>query len=91
MSTGAPKNITIEYVPRYENVEEITSDYWIDVLMRMCVATTKITVGRIRSRYKQSGALWTQDGDQILQEGINELSQLRESLQRDSQLCYPVD
>ena len=91
ISTGAPKNITIEYVPRYENVEEITSDYWIDVLMRLCVATTKVTVGRIRSRYKQSGALWSQDGDQILQEGLSELTSLRESLQHDTMLCYPLD
>ena len=91
ISTGAPKNITIEYVPRFDNVSEITSDYWIDVLMRMCIATSKITVGRIRSRYKQSNAIWSQDGDQILSEGLSELSALREQLQRDTQLMYPID
>lgn len=52
-----PSHITIEYVPRYDDVDEITSDYWIDMLMRLCVALTKVTVGRIRSRYTQSNAL----------------------------------
>ena len=91
ISANTPGQITIEYVPRYDNVDEINSDYWIDVLVRMCVATAKITVGRIRSRYTQSGALWSQDGDTILQEGNNELSSLREQLQRDTQLCYGID
>ena len=91
ISSNTPANVTIEYVPRYDNVSEIVSDYWIDVLVRMCVATAKITVGRIRTRYTQTSAVWTQDGNEILQEGINELSTLREQLQRDTQLCYGID
>jgi hypothetical protein len=43
--------ITIEYVCRYDNIEDIKSDYWIDILMRMSVALAKIAVGRIRSRF----------------------------------------
>lgn len=91
ISSNTPGKITIEYVPRYDNVDEIVSDYWIDVLVRMCVATAKITVGRIRTRYTQTSAVWSQDGNEILQEGINELSTLREQLQRDTQLCYGID
>lgn len=52
-----PKYITIEYVPRYDDVSEIVSDYWIDMLIRLSTALTKVTVGRIRSRYTQSNAL----------------------------------
>ena len=91
ISTGAPRNITIEYVPRYDNVDEIVSDYWIDVLMRLCVATTKVAVGRIRSRYKQSNAIWSQDGDTILSEGLSELNELRSQLKAETQLFYPID
>lgn len=91
ISSNTPGKITIEYVPRYDNVDEIVSDYWIDVLIRMCVATAKIVVGRIRTRYTQSGAIWSQDGNEILQEGTSELSTLREQLQRDTQLCYGID
>lgn len=91
ISSNTPAKITVEYIPRYDNVDEITSDYWIDVLTRMCVATAKITVGRIRSRYTQSNAIWNQDGNNILEEGNSELNTLREQLQRDTQLCYGID
>ena len=89
LSTGT--NVTIEYVPRYDSVEEITSDYWIDMLMRMSKALTKITLGRIRGRYTQSNALWQSDAAQMLQDGQNELSQVRDYLQQNTQLIYPLD
>lgn len=86
-----PTSITIEYVPRFDNVEEVTSDYWIDIIMRMSVALMKIGLGRIRSRFIQSNALWTQDGEQLLTEGNEELTALREALRVASQLTYPID
>ena len=58
-SSGTPTYITIEYIPRYDSVEEIESDFWIDVLLKLSLALTKITLGRIRTRYTQSNALWT--------------------------------
>lgn len=91
VSSGAPGSITIEYVPRYDSVEEIVSDYWIDSLIRMAVALTKITVGRVRTRYTQSNALWTQDGAQLLQEGLEEYRALQEYLQANTQLVYGID
>ena len=57
ISSGQPTGITIEYIPRYDTVEEIVSDYWIDTLVRLAVAKTKIAVGRIRTRYTQSNAV----------------------------------
>ena len=90
-SSGIPTYITIEYVPRYESVDQINSDYWIDVIMRMSIALTKQTLGRIRSRYTQSGALWTQDGEALLAEGNEEMNSLREQLLANTQLVYGID
>ena len=90
-SSGTPTYITIEYIPRYESVDQIFSDYWIDILTRLSVALTKVTLGRIRSRYTQSGALWTQDGEQLLSEGNEELNAIREHLVTNTQLVYPID
>ena len=59
--------------------------------MQMCVALAKIAVGRIRSRYTSSNALWTQDGDKILQEGLDEYKALQEYLRNNTMLIYPVD
>lgn len=52
-----PEYIAIRYIPRFDSVEEITSDYWIDIVIRLAVALTKVTLGRIRGRYTQSNAL----------------------------------
>lgn len=86
-----PKYITIEYVPLYKDVSEIVSDYWIDIILRMAVAQTKIILGRLRSRYTQSNALWVQDGERLLEEGTTELNNLREILRTETQLSYPID
>lgn len=91
VSAGIPQNITIEYIPIIKDVSEITSEYWKDMLMRLAIALTKVTVGRIRTRYTQSNALWTQDGDTILAEGREELNALRETLLANSELTYPID
>lgn len=91
VSSNLPSTITIEYVPRYDDVSEITSDFWIDMLTRLCIAKAKIAVGRIRTRYSQSNALWAQDGETMLSEGNAELSDLHEKLEASTQLVYPVD
>lgn len=90
-SAGVPSEVTIEYIPRFDRVEDIESDYWIDILIRMAVANAKIIVGRIRTRYTQSNALWTQDGDRILEEGTTELNELRQHLLDNTWLTYPID
>ena len=91
VSAGIPKEVTLIYVPRIDDVSEITSDYWQDVLVRLSVAIAKVTVGRVRTKFKQSNALWTLDGDQILEEGNNELTALRQELKDSTQLCYGID
>ncbi len=83
--------VTVEYVPRYDNVNEITSDFWIDVLMRLSKALTKVTLGRIRGRYTQANALWTSDAATMLQEGQQDLADLRAYLQKNTQLLYAID
>lgn len=91
VGTNTPQYITIEYIPRYNDVDEIASDYWIDKLVQLSVAYTKITLGRIRSRYTQSNALWTQDGERILEEGNAELEALQTELKENHNLTYPID
>lgn len=91
VSQGTPNKITIEYVPVYKNVEEITSDYWIDILQRLSLAMTKIVLGRIRTYASQSGAVWEIDGNTILEEGKSELNDLESILRENSTLFYPVD
>ena len=91
VSGGNPTSITIEYVPIFEDVNEIKSDYWKDILQRLALALTKRVLGRLRTFAKQTNALYTIDGDTILEEGNRELSELREILRNNSTLFYPID
>ena len=86
-----PKFLTIEYIPRFNSVEEIKSDYWIDVLCRLTAALTKVTIGRVRSKYSHTNAPWTLDGETMLSEGNEELNAIREHLVTNTQLIYPRD
>ena len=81
--------VTIEYIPRFDNVDEITNDAWIDLLVRFSVANLKITLGRVRTRFQQSNALWTQDGDQLIEEGNAELAELRTYLDNSASMLRP--
>ena len=88
---SAPNMVTIEYIPKLNSVEDIQSDYWKDILIKYCIALTKVVLGRIRTRFNQSNALWTQDGDKILEEGNTELKELREILRLNSNMIYLID
>ena len=88
---NAPSMVTIEYIPKLKSVEDIQSDYWIDILIKYSVALTKIVLGRIRTRFNQTNALWTQDGDKILEEGNTELKELREVLRINNNMVYILD
>jgi hypothetical protein len=90
-ASSIPRMITIEYIPKLTCVEDIQSDYWIDILIKYCVALTKVVLGRIRTRFTQTNALWTQDGDKILEEGNSELKELREILRVNSNMQFLID
>ena len=86
-----PLAVTIEYVPIFKSVEQIKSDYWLDVIQRLALARTKVILGRIRTRYKANSSLWEQDGETMLAEGQEELKDLQEKLRINSQIIYPID
>lgn len=91
INSNYPSNVTVMYIPRLDDVSQIKSDFWIDVLVRMSVAITKQTVGRVRTKFKQSNALWAIDGDALLEEGNSEMTALRQELKDSTQLFYPYD
>lgn len=87
-----PASVTIEYVPIFESVEEIQSDYWIDILRNLSLAQTKLILGRIRSKFTQTNSsLFQLDGETLVAEGTQELQALRERLMSNSQLMYTAD
>jgi hypothetical protein len=90
-TTPYPKNITIAYTPKYSCVEEVTDPYWEDMLQRLSLANSKIILGRIRGKYSNSTALYNLDGDKLLEEGRQELTELRQFLSDNFDLQMPID
>lgn len=88
---GDSGNFTIEYIPRLMDASDIVSTHWEDMLMRLFLAHCKIALGRIRTRFTQSGAVWTGDGETILNEGTSELEAIREALRKANDFMSPVD
>jgi hypothetical protein len=86
-----PNRITIQYIPLFKDVEEINSTYWEDKLRRLALAHCKIVLGRIRGKYTLSNAPYTLDADTLLEEGNNELKDIRDQLQNNNDLVLPID
>lgn len=79
-----PAAVTIRYVPIYEDLSEITSQTWIDYLIRLSEANMKKALGRSRSKYKIDGSNVSLDGEQLLDEANSELEIIRNELNEKS-------
>lgn len=76
-----PSQVTIRYVPDFQDVSEVTDPVWIDYLVRMSEANMKKALGRSRSKYKIEGSNVTLDGDILLTEANAELEAIRQELE----------
>ena len=75
-----PSQVTVTYVPEFDDVSEIVNDTWVDYLVRMSLANMKIALGRTRSKYTIEGSNVQLDGQQLLEEGNSDLATIREEL-----------
>ena len=90
-SQGTPDKITIEFIPNLKEPSQVVGKFWEDMLLNLSVAHAKVALGRIRTRYTQSNAIWANDGSSILEEGNTELTNLRDALKANYDLLFPVD
>lgn len=75
-----PSLVTIRYIPNYTDVSQIKNPTWINYLTRMSEANMKVALGRSRSKYSVEGSNVKLDGEILLNEGTQELQQIREEL-----------
>lgn len=88
---GIPDTLSIEYIPLLRDASEVKGAYWQDVLLKLSLAHAKVALGRARTRFTQSNALWSSDGETILTEGKEELAAIRERLTNSVDLFMPLD
>lgn len=83
--------ITIQYIPDYKDVEEITEVFWMDKILRLATAYAKQAIGRIRSKYTLNSSAYSLDGEAMLQEANTEIQEIRTFLETNDDLVFPID
>lgn len=86
-----PQTITIAYSRELHSVEDIYEPFWQDKLKKLALAMTKEVLGRIRSKFTPSNATYTLDGNTLLSEAQSELADIREFLDTNSDVLFPMD
>lgn len=86
-----PPKITIVYIPVYNSVDDITEEFWQNLLLRLSVALTKGILGRVRGKYKLNSSQYELDSDTLLQESQSELAEIRNYLNENSDMLLPID
>lgn len=84
-------SVTINYVPDYKDVSEITNKSWLDIIIRLSEAYMKKALGRSRSKYTIEGSNVTLDGEILLNEANSELEALRTEMQNKSNRLIVLD
>lgn len=86
-----PGQVTVEYVPDYKDVSEVTSLAWQDIIVQLSEAYMKLALGRSRSKYTVEGSNVSLDGDTLLSEANAQLESLRERMESKSNRLIALD
>lgn len=86
-----PESISVVYIPEYKCIEDITEPFWENLLRRLALALTKQVLGRVRGKYKLNSATYNLDADQLLSESQQELAEVRQYLNDNSDMLLPID
>lgn len=76
-----PAQVTVRYIPEYQDVSEVQGHVWEDYLVRLSEANMKKSLGRSRSKYTIEGSNVTNDGQILLAEANAELEAIRAELE----------
>ena len=83
--------ITIQYIPDYKDVEEITEIFWQDIILKLATAYAKQVIGRIRGKYTLNSSQYSLDGEQLLSEANTEIQEILTYLRTNVDLVFPID
>jgi len=75
-----PLQVTITFIPRYNDPSEIKSEYWISKLRNLAIAKLKIYVGQKRSKYSIPGSPVQLNGNELLEQGLAEQKEIMDYL-----------
>ncbi|AMM44835.1 neck protein [Bacillus phage SP-15] len=91
MAPPYSNSITIEYVPIYSDVESISNNFWITLILRLALANAKETLGRIRGKMRVTSSPVEVDGDTLLGEAAADKAEIRRYLDEQADTFFPTD
>lgn len=91
MNPPYTNQITIQYIPDYQSVEEITEVYWVDIILKLATAYAKQVLGRIRSKYTLNSSQYSLDGETLLNESKEEIAEIETFLSDNVDIAFPID
>ena len=91
MNPPFSNEITIQYIPDYKDVEEITEVFWVDIILKLATAYAKQVLGRIRSKYTLNSSQYNLDGETLLNEANTEIQEIQTYLKTNVDLAFPID
>ena len=91
MNPPYTNRITIQYIPDYKDVEEITEVFWIDIILKLATAYAKQVLGRIRGKYTLNSSQYNLDSETLLSEANTEITEIQTFLRTNVDLAFPID
>lgn len=86
-----PNFITLNYIPDYKEVEEVTEPFWEDFILKLATAYAKITLGHIYSKYTVKSSQYELNGQALLDEGIKERDEILTYIRENVDTILPID
>ena len=86
-----PTFVTINYIPDYDDVEQVTEPFWEDFILKLATAYAKIVLGRIYSKYTLKSSQFELNGKDLLDEGNKERDEIITYIRENIDIVLPID
>lgn len=87
-----PQSVTIDYIPEYQDAEQLDDSYWINILQQYSLALVKISLSHYRGKYREvTGAPFTLNYEKLETEGKEERERIMAELVDSNLLNYRFD
>lgn len=87
-----PKSVTVDYIPEYNDVQQIEDSYWQNIVQQYSLALVKIALSHLRGKYQQlQGAPFTLNVEKLSSEGLESREKILNELMDNNLLNYRFD
>lgn len=87
-----PSSITIDYIPEFQDAEQLDDSYWQNILQQYALALVKISLSHYRGKYQNvEGMPFTLNYQKLETEGKAEREQIWNDLVESNLLNYRFD